>query len=774
MTNANPEAPHGHGADRYLGAPILRLEDERLITGKGCYVDDINPPDALHLTIVRSPYPKASIVSIDTSSAQAMPGVVAILTADDLDERLSRVPQSQIPGMQMAPNPVLAKLAVPAVGVGVVAVLARSAAIGADAASSIYIEYEPLPSIANAEAALEPDAPQVWDHIPGNLCATVVRENGDVEQAFAQADHVVRHHIYSPRLVANAMEPRGIVAAMDAQGLTVWVSTQSPHRVRAEIAGALGMPESKVHVIAPDVGGGFGSKGPVYREYLLAAYLAVKFKKPVKWIATRSEEFATAIQGRDQSIHSEMAVRRDGTILGLKVQFVTNAGYTALGGPPLRTLGLVPGCYRIPNIRLEMRTAYTNTPPTGPYRGAGRPEAVQNIERLMDQAANDLGMDRLELRRKNFLQPDEFPYRNGVGGEYDSGDFEKALAEALHLSDYESLIKHRDEAQKRGELVGVGISTFVEPSGGPGIESGMVRVEPSGAVTVYSGSSDHGQGHETTFGQIVASSLHVLLEQVSVRHGDTVAVAQGGGTFSSRSLVLGGNALVVASERILVKARAIAAHLAEASPEEMTLTDDGFVVAGAPTQKIGWQQVAATAYAPARLPAGMEPGLQELAFFDPRKETWGFGAHIAMVSIDRETGTPTIEKLVLVDDCGVLINPLLVEGQIHGGLAQGLAESLREHEIFDDDGQMLAGSFLDYAVPRAQDIPEVILGETVTPSPLNPLGAKGVGEAATNGLPPAIANAVRDALSPLGVQQLDMPYTAPKLWKAIREAERTA
>ena len=470
---------------------------------------------------------------------------------------------------------------------------------------------------------------------------------------------------------------------------------------------------------------------------------------------------------------SEMALRKDGKILGLKVKVVANLGaylHSSTAGPPQRMMGMACGSYQIQDCRVEIVAVFTNTCPTGPYRGAGRPESVLNIERLLDKAAAVLGMDRLAIRRKNFIQPDQFPYTTGTGVEYDSGDYEKPLREALKMSNYDELLRQRDERRKRGELVGVGFSTFVEPSGGAGFESGTVRVERTGEITVLTGSSSHGQGHETSYAQVVAERLRVGMDHVAIRHGDTVAIQQGTGTFGSRSMVTGGGALGVATERLVEKAKKLAASLVEAAPEDMVQSDGGFAVAGVPDKKVTWRQLAAAAYS-GRVPKGMEPGLQETAFFDPRREAWGFGTHVAFVSIERETGKFTIEKLVLVDDCGVIVNPMIVEGQIHGGVAQGLGEALREQMLYGDDGQVETGTFMNYAVMRAGDMPPMILGETITPNPFNPLGVKGVGECGTNGAPPAVANALMDALAPLGIDHVDMPYTAPKLWALIRKAE---
>lgn len=764
-----------HTATGLIGASIRRVEDPLLVTGKGCFVDDIQLPGMLHMAVLRSPYPHAKVISINASAARAMAGVEAVLTGDDISERLNIPSPVMVPGQKIPPHPVLARGVVHAAGVPVAAVVAQSRAIAQDGANAIEVEYESLPVVVDGEKALEPGAPLAREELDSNVCYIATKKGGDVDKAFAAAEHIVRMHIASPRQVAMAIEPRGAVASPEpmGQGLTVWLSAQAPHRVRADLATALGFPEHKIRVIAPDVGGGFGSKGPLYREYVLACHLALKLGRPVKWIATRSEDFVTVIQGRDQAMTSELALKRDGTMLGLKVRVVANLGaylYSSTAGPPQRMMGMAPGCYQIQNVHVEVVAVFTNTVPTGPYRGAGRPESVLNIERLVDKAARELGIDRLEIRRKNFIRPEQFPYRTGVGVEYDSGDYEKSLLEAIRLSDYEHLIRQRDEARSRGELAGVGVSTFVEPSGGAGFESGTVRVERTGEITVLTGSSSHGQGHETVFAQVAAEKMRVSMDHVAIRHGDTLAIQQGVGTFGSRSAVMGGGALAIAIQRVVEKARRIAAHLAEAAPEDMVQADGGFAVAGVPDKKVTWRQIAAAAYG-GRLPPGMEPGLQETAFFDPRREAWGFGAHVALVRIDRETGKPTIEKLVLVDDCGVVLNPMILDGQIHGGVAQGLGEALREQMIFGDEGEVLTGSLMNYAVMRAGDMPPLLLGETVTPNPFSPLGVKGVGEAGTNGAPPAVANAVMDALAPLGIDHIDMPYTAPKLWAAIREAE---
>ena len=474
-----------HETTGLIGASVHRVEDPVLLTGQGCFVDDIQLPGMLHMAVLRSLYPHAKVISINTSAAREMPGVEAVLTCDDISESLNIPAPANVPGIKIPPHPALARGAVHAAGVPVAAVVAQSRAIAQDGANAIEVEYEALPTVVDPEKALEPGAPLAREELDSNICYTVTKKGGDVDKAFAEADHICRNQIASPRQVAMALEPRGVVARPEpmGQGLTVWLSTQSPHRGRADLATALGFPEHKIRVIAPDVGGGFGSKGPLYREYVLASHLALKLGRPVKWIATRSEDFVTTIQGRDQAMTSELALKRDGTMLGLKARVVANLGaylQSNTAGPPQRMMAMAPGCYQIRNVLVEVVAVFTNTVPTGPYRGAGRPESVLNIERLIDKAAGELNMDRLELRRKNFIRPEQFPYRTGVNVEYDSGDYEKSLAEALRLSDYDGLLRYRDEARARGELLGVGVSTFVEPSGGAGFESGTVRVERTG------------------------------------------------------------------------------------------------------------------------------------------------------------------------------------------------------------------------------------------------------------------------------------------------------
>ncbi len=766
-----------------IGARVRRREDAPLVMGKGRYVEDVHVPDTLYLGIARSPYPHARIRGVSTGQAKAVPGVVAVVTAEDLGE-LGPMPMNmRVKGMVVPAHPPLAADVVHAVGVPVAAVVAEQRAIAEDAAALVEVEYEPLPGVADAEAALGPEAPRAREDLESNLSYTVEQSGGDVDGAFREADRVVSVEIHNPRLASVTMEPRAILAVPEptGDGLTVWLATQSPFRLRADLARVLGLPEHRLHLIAPDVGGSFGTKNSVYREDVLACLFALRLRRPVKWVASRTEDFLTMQQGRDVSTRTEMALSADGMMLGLRVNGVANLGayfQSGTAGPPTRLLAMSSGCYRVPNVAVEVRAAVTNTVATGAYRGAGRPESVLLIERTVDRAARELGMDPVLLRRKNFIRRDEFPFQTATGTSYDSGNYEGALDRALELAGYDALIRERDAGRARGELMGVGLATFVEPSGG-GFESGLVRVERSGKITAVTGSSAHGQGHETAFAQVVADRLGVRWEDVAVLHGDTRGAPQGVGTYGSRSAVVGGSALVHAADRVIAKARRMAAHLLEASPDDVLLKDGAFVLAGAEDRRIIWADLAAAAYRTTDLPEGEEPGLEATAFFQPELETFAFGTHVAVVRIDRDTGVVCLEKLVCVDDCGTMLNPLIVEGQVVGGIAQGLGQAFLEQVVFEDDGTLVTASLGDYAVPRASDMPaseKVVLDHTVTPSPRNPLGVKGVGESGTIGAPAAVANAVVDALAPLGVTHVDMPFTSQKIWQLVRghsaQAER--
>jgi carbon-monoxide dehydrogenase large subunit len=755
-----------------IGQPIRRVEDPRLVSGRGRYVEDVILPGMLHLAFVRSPYPKARITRLDTSTARQQSGVVAVLTADDLTN-VEDIPTMPLPFLKRPPHPMLAAGRVAYFSEAVAVVAATSAELARDAADLVEVEYEPEPGVVTAEEAMAEGAPKVHPELDNNVCYALKREGGDVDRALQEADKVVRFRVVNQRVAPVAMEPRGVVAVPEGDSLTLWLSTQSPHGSRVDLARALHYPETQIRVIAPDVGGGFGAKGIVYREYFVASYLALRLGRPIKWVASRSEDVQTTTHGRDMITEVEIAARSDGTLTGLTLRNIANLGAHLLSStpiPPVFILNMGAGCYRVPNVRVESMAVFSNTMSTGPYRGAGRPEAVLAVESAVDEVARELGMDPAEVRRKNFIPAESFPYTTATGARYDSGNYAQALDRALELADYRSLVRQRDEARARGELMGIGLSTFVEPAGSPGFESGLVRIERSGRVTVATGAHSHGQGHETSFAQVAADTLHVPLDHVRVIHGDTAATPQGTGTFASRSIVYGGNAVLQASQRVLDKARRIAAHLLEANPDDIRLNNGNFEVVGAPGKQVNWLQIAIAVYGTGNLPPGEEDGLEATTYFDPRAETWPFGTHLAVVKVDRDTGDVRVQKIVAVDDCGNMVNPMIVEAQVQGGLAQALGQCLWENVAYDESGQVLSGSLGDYALPRALDMPPMVVDHTTTPSPLNPLGVKGVGEAGTNGLPPAIANAVRDALAPLGVGRIDTPFTAARVWQAIQQA----
>ena len=753
------------------GKRIRRVEDPRFLAGTGTYVEDVELEGTARLALVRSPYPSARITRIDVSAAKQAPGVLAVITADDIPE-IGDVPVIPLPFAKVPPFPPLARGRVAAVGDPVVAVVAESAGAAQDAVDLVEVEYEPQASVASAEEALASNAPKVHPELESNLCYVLKKEGGDVDQAFADAEVTIQLRVDSPRVAPIPLEPRCVVAVPgEQQRLTVWVSSQAPHGVKADLARALGLDAEQVRAIAPDVGGGFGAKSGATPEYILAGYFALKLGRPVKWVATRSEDIQVTTQGRDMCIYVELSARRAGTLTGLKLRNIANMGahlHSATAIPPTFILNMASGCYRIPNVRVETMAVFTNTPPTGPYRGAGRPESVLALERAIDRMALELRMDPIELRRKNFIRPDEFPYKTATGAEYDSGNYGAAMDKALDLLGYRELLADREAARGRGELMGIGVSTFVEPAGSVGGETGRVRVERDGKVTLVTGAHSHGQGHETSFAQVIADQMRVPMDQVRVVHGDTAEIARGTGTFASRSMMLGGGAALAAATRVIDKARRIAAQQLEVTVDDVVPVDGGFAVTGAPARQVSWKEIASAAYAG----NGHSAELDVTEMFDPQREMWPFGTHLAVVRIDRETGRVTVDRIVAVDDCGNVVNPLIVEGQVQGGIAQAVGQSLAERVVFDGSGQLMTGSLGDYAVPRAGDMPPMLLDHTVTPTPFNPLGAKGVGEAGTNGCPPAIANAVIDALSPLGIQHLDLPYTSDRVWAAVQSATR--
>jgi carbon-monoxide dehydrogenase large subunit len=668
------------------------------------------------------------------------------------------------------------------VGHPVAVAVATDPYVARDAVEAIDVDYDPLPAVANAEEAVKPGSPLTHPDLGSNIAYThSVAGGSSIDEAFRAADRVIKHRLFHQRLTPMPIEPRGVVASFN-QGegtLTIWTSTQIPHLLRTLLPGMIGVAENKLRIVAPEVGGGFGAKLNVYAEEALVAHLAMRLQTPVKWIESRRENAAATIHGRDQVGEYELAVRNDGTILGIRTRTIADLGsYLQLLTPAVPTLtGLVlTGCYRIPAVKIEILGVYTNKMATDAYRGAGRPEATYLIERLMDVVANELGIDRLEIRLKHFPQPAEFPFATSCGLTYDSGNYQGALAKAKQLANWDQLVKDREAARASGRLSGIGVSTYVEicamgpskamPAGG--WEWGSVRMEISGKVTVVTGVSPHGQGQETSFAQIAADRLGVPIEDVVVLHGDTNVAHYGRDTYGSRGTAVGGTAIVMCIDKIVAKAKTLAAHLLETTSDHVDFENGTFSSPGVTSRQIGWPELAAEAYVAKNLPAGLEPGLEASSFFEPQNFTFPFGTHIVAVDVDRDTGQVKITKYVAVDDCGPQINPLIVEGQVQGGIAHSIGQVLFEKTVYDENGQLLTGEFMDYALPRAADIPEYILGHTVTPSPVNPLGVKGVGEAGTIGATPAIANAVLDALAPLGVTHLDLPMTPERVWQAMK------
>jgi len=763
----------------WVGRPLKRREDHRLLVGAGRYVDDIRPAGCLHVALLRSPYAHARIAGVDVEAARPAPGVVAVVTGAEVSHLAPMPVNRLVPDMRVPPHPIIAERLVHAAGTPVAAVVAESASAARDAVDLIAVEYEPLAALPEAEAAVAAGAPALFPEIEGNRSFTRSLRQGDAARALAGAARVVSLRTAPARIAGVPMEPRSALASFDASSgeLTLWVSCQAPFRIRAEVARLLGLAESRVRVIAPDVGGGFGVKSGPYREEVLLAWLAQRLHRPVKWVATRGEDHITTNHARGQVCEAELAVDAEGRIAGLRARVTSPLGtalLNAAAGSPWNHARLLPGCYVVPACDISVTGALTTTAPVAAYRGAGRPEATFVIERLMDTAARALGLDPAEIRRRNFIPAAAFPFRTATGQVYDSGDYHLALERAIDVADYAKLRREQAERRGRGEIVGIGLASYVEPCA-LGWESGSIKVERSGRVTAITGSSAHGQGHETTFAQIVADHLGVTPDEVEVIHGDTRSGPEGFGTFGSRSVVLGGGALARVSAEVRDKGRRIAAKLLEAAPADVIGVTGGFHVAGLPERRVTWREVATTAYAPGHgLPAGDTPGLEATTYFQPEAEVWTFGAVVCAVRIEAETGRLVIERLVWVDDAGTVINPLLAEGQLHGSLAQGLGQTLLEQIVYDADGQLVTGTLMDYALPRADEVPQVQIEKTCTPSPLNPLGAKGVGEAGCIGIPPAVVNAAVDALTPFGVSHLDMPLTPSLLWEALRGARTKA
>jgi carbon-monoxide dehydrogenase large subunit len=763
---------------KYIGRPLKRVEDPRLIKGIATYTDDLLLPGMLHMAVLRSPYAHAKITSIKTDAAKALPGVVGVFTGADVNDKCGFVPcASQIPNLKSPKHTVLAGDRIYFVGHPVAVVVASDRYVARDALDLIDVDYDPLPVVADPEKATHKDSPLTHPELGTNVAYTWQLANGDLDAQFKKADRVIKQRIVHQRLTPMAIEPRGCVASYHAgEGtLTLWTSTQIPHLVRTLLPGMIGVAENKMRIVAPEVGGGFGSKLNLYAEEALCSHLAMRLGAPVKWIESRHENAAATTHGRDQIGDYEIAVKKDGTVLALKAHTLADLGsYLQLLTPAIPTLTglMLSGCYKIKAIRMDVTAVYTHKMATDAYRGAGRPEATYLIERLMDIVADELALDPVKVRLKNFPKPNEFPFPTATGLSYDSGNYQGALKKARQIAKWDSLLKQRDAARKAGKLFGIGVSTYVEicalgpskamPAGG--WEWGCVRIEISGKVTVITGATPHGQGQETSFAQIVADKLGVPIEDIVVLRGDTNIAHYGRDTYGSRATVLGGTAIVMCIDKIVAKAKKLAAHLLGVKRVEFKA---GKFVAG--RKSIGWPQLAPEAYVAKNIPAGFEPGLEASTFFEPGNFTFPFGTHIVAVEIDRDTGQVKIVKYVAVDDCGPQVNPLLVEGQVQGGIAHSIGQALFERTVYDENGQLLTGEFMDYALPRASDIPEYEMGSTVTPSPSNPMGIKGVGEAGTIGATPAIANAVMDALSPLGVRHLDLPLTPEKVWRSIRD-----
>src|SRR5262245_51626660 len=776
-----------------IGAAVRRKEDKRFLTGKGTYTDDINRPGQLQAWLLRSPHAHAEIASIDTAKAKAAPGVAAIFTGADL--QVGGLPCGWLvtsqDGSPMAepPRPLLAQAKVRHVGDPVAVVVAETRAEAEAAAELIEVDYKALPAVVTADEALKQGAPLLFDAAPGNLCFDWhLGDKAAVDAAFARAQHVTRLDLVNNRLVSNPMEPRAAIGEHDAAtgDYTLYTTSQAPHVHRLLIgAFVLQLPEHKLRVVAPDVGGGFGTKGSLYNEQALVLWLAARLGRPVKWTADRSEIFLTDNQARDHLTKAELALDKDGKFLAMRVLTPANlGGYLGSFAPAIPTWcygTLLAGNYATPAIHVEVKGVFTNTAPVDAYRGAGRPEACYVVERLVDRAAREMKIDSAELRRRNFIANEAFPYTTPVALTYDSGDYFKTLDMAVKAADYAGFEQRRRHAAAQGKLRGIGISTYIEAcamapwvmAGKLGARAGFyesaeVRVHPTGIITVFTGAHSHGQGHETTFAQLVADRLGLAFDQVEIVHGDTGKIPFGMGTYASRSLAVGGTALVKAMDKIVNKGKKIAAHLLEASEEDIEFADGKFAVAGT-DRAATFAQVAFSAYVPHNFPIEtLEPGLDETAFYDPTNFTYPAGCYIAEVEIDRDTGSVALVNFTGADDFGRIVNPMIVEGQVHGALVQGIGQALYENTIYDpQSGQLQTGSFMDYCMPRADNFIPFTLETNTTLCAHNPLGAKGCGEAGTIGAPPAIMNAILDALAPLGVRDLDMPATPERVMHAI-------
>jgi carbon-monoxide dehydrogenase large subunit len=781
----------------YFGQRVKRVEDPRMLTGAGRYTDDATLPGTVHAAMLRTPYAHAHIVSLDASKAKAHPGVLAVITGRDLlDAKIGPLPVGWLlPDIKIPTRHAIAVDTVHHVGEIVAAVIATDRAVAEDAAALVDVEYDALPAIALPSAALASDAPQLHADAPGNVCFHWSIGDKDATDAqFAKAARTVSLDLRNSRLVPNAIEPRSSLAQYTraSDELTLWTTTQNPHVHRLILAAfILGIPEHKLRVISHDVGGGFGSKIFQYPEEVIVLHAARVLNTPVKWTARRQESFVSDCHGRDHESRAELAVDAGGHVLGLRVKTVANLGaYVNLFAPAVPTYlygTLMNATYRFPAIHCEVTAVFTNTTPVDAVRGAGRPEATYLVERLMSRMADELGEDQAEFRRKNFIPASEFPYQTKVALQYDSGNYEPALDKALAKIDYAGLRARQQTLRAEGRYIGIGFSSYLEacglaPSkvvGSLGAQAGqwesaVVRVMPTGKVEVLTGSHSHGQGHETAFAQLVADELQIPMDDVVIVHGDTGKLPFGWGSYGSRSAAVGASAIAIAARKIRDKATRIAAHLLEAAPGDIEHTDGKFHVKGVPDRNKSWFDVSLQAHLCHNVPEDMEPGLEASYFYDPKNFVFPFGTHIAVVEVDADTGRVRLDRYVAVDDCGPHINPLIVEGQLHGGITHGMGQALLEEATYDSQAQFTSGSFLEYSMPRADDVPSFELDHTVTPSPHNPLGVKGIGEAGTIASTAAVANAVIDALQPFGVKHIDIPLTPEKVWRAMQASHATS
>ncbi|HUT51516.1 MAG TPA: xanthine dehydrogenase family protein molybdopterin-binding subunit [Alphaproteobacteria bacterium] len=771
-----------------IGQSVKRTEDVRFLRGHGQYMDDINRPRQTYAVFVRSPHAHARITAIDTREAEAAPGVLAVATAADLAaDGVGPIP-CLIPlvgkdgtPLKAPPRPALAEGRARHVGDAVAAVIAETLDQARDAAELVEVDYDEMDAAADTAAALDKGAGQVWDEAPNNLCFDWERgDKAATQAAFDKAARVISVDLVNNRLIPNPIEPRAAIGEWDeiSSRYVLYASTQGGHGLRRTLtSGPFPGHETDMRVVTPDVGGGFGMKIFVFPEQVVALWAAKKLGRPVKWTSERAEGLLSDTHGRDNVTHAELALDAGNRFLAVKVATIANMGaYLSNFAPFIATdagVGMLPGVYDIPAVYSEVKGVFTNTVPVDAYRGAGRPEAIYVIERLVDAAARETGMDPAELRRLNYIKPEAMPYTTAMGLAYDSGDFAALMDAAMTRADHAGFEARRAAAREVGKLRGIGMAYYIEVCGGGMEERASVRIEPKGGVTVTVGSQNNGQGHETAYAQLVEERLGVPFENIRVFQGDTDIVGFGRGTGGSRALAVGGNAVIAASEKVIEKAKRIAAHKLEAAEADLEYADGEFVIAGT-DRRMTMLEVAAAAFQMGGLPKGMEPGLDEMAYYSPAGSTFPNGCHVCEIEVDIDTGAPRIVNYVVVDDFGNLINPMLVEGQVHGGIAQGVGQALLEQAVYDDGGQLLTGSFMDYAMPRADDFPDIHFETRNIPCATNPLGVKGAGEAGAIGAPPAVIHALLDALAEYGVTSIDMPATPETLWRLIHRAEASA